>query len=78
MSRKCLTGLVLVMVVATAMTLTLGCGREAAPTAPGTEEASGILAQEQRMDATWGELKYCYSLPEPQRSECLRKAKGDD
>ncbi len=27
---------------------------------------------------TWGMIKHCLSLDEPERSECLRRAKGDD
>ncbi len=27
---------------------------------------------------TWGRLKYCLTLEEPERSECLRRVKGDD
>ena len=44
-------------------------------------ELAGWILDMWRQEAsqeTWGRIKYCLSLEEPERSECLRKVKGDD
>jgi len=56
----------------------IGCGNEAsAPLEPGKALTADSSRQIER-DATMGQIKNCYSLPEPERSECLRNVKGDD